>query len=196
MATYDIYVMDINGRNTRLLTNNSVTDRMPAWSPDGAWIVFSSDTRGDGGHDLYKIRPDGSGLTLLYSNGERNSHPRWSPDGKIIVFTGGSSSDGATWEIERLDVATNEVDLADQQHGQGLVADVRAGRRADLPDRRRRSFRDCAHEHRRGEQPHPLRRRGLRVGRKLQPIGRFDHVQFGCERARRNLSDERRWQRK
>ncbi|MEP7293211.1 MAG: DUF5050 domain-containing protein, partial [Chloroflexota bacterium] len=106
---YDIYVMDINGRNTRRLTSNTVTDRVPAWSPDGEWIAFSSDTRGDGGHDLYQVRADGSDLQELYSNGERNSSPRWSPDGRYLVFTGGRTDDAATWEIQRLDLETDEL---------------------------------------------------------------------------------------
>ncbi len=106
---YDIYVMDSNGRSTHRVTNNSVTDRLPSWNPDGSWIAFSSDTRGDGSYDLYQVHPDGSGLKLLLSNGDRNHNPRWSPDGKVIVFTGGHTDDGATWEIGKLDLQTNEV---------------------------------------------------------------------------------------
>jgi Tol biopolymer transport system component len=106
---YDIYVMDSNGRNTRRLTENSVTDRMPTWSPDGEWIAFSSDVRGDGAHDLYRVRADGSDLEELYSNGERNSDPRWSGDGQSLVFTSGRANNAATWEIFRLELESGEV---------------------------------------------------------------------------------------
>ena len=147
---YDIYVMDSDGGNARRLTDNAVTDRMPAWSPDGQWIVFSSDTRGDGSHDLYAIHPDGSDLRQLYSDDERNSSPRWSTDGKLDrvherehrpTARRGKSS-GWTWR-------RRDRDRADAQRREGLVAGVRARRQADLPDGRRRSRGDCAHEHRR-----------------------------------------------
>jgi TolB protein len=106
---YDIYVMDINGRNTRRLTENSVTDRVPAWSSDSEWIAFSSDTRGDGAHDLYRVRADGTDLQEWVSNGMRLGYPRWSADDRYIVFTGGSVSDASTWEIWRLDLQTDEL---------------------------------------------------------------------------------------
>lgn len=102
----DIYVMDIEGRNQRRLTDNDAQDRLPDWSPDGAWIVFSSDVRGDGTYDLYAIRPDGTDLRRVFEDDERSSQPRYSPDGGYLVFTTGGALDGSTWEIGRLNLAT------------------------------------------------------------------------------------------
>ncbi|MFN8448214.1 MAG: hypothetical protein U0521_06400 [Anaerolineae bacterium] len=106
---YDIYVMNSDGSNIRRLTANAVTDRTPAWSPDGAWIVYSSDTRGDGGHDLYRVSADGGEPEVLFSDGARNSNPRWSADGGSILFAGGQPNDASTWEIKRLDVGSGDV---------------------------------------------------------------------------------------
>ncbi|MBZ0275644.1 MAG: protein kinase, partial [Anaerolineae bacterium] len=67
---WDIYVMPTDcdtlpggcEANIHAVTHNMIFDRLPAWSPDGEWIVFSSDTRNNGNFDLYRIRPDGSDL--------------------------------------------------------------------------------------------------------------------------------------
>ncbi|MBL8164537.1 MAG: serine/threonine-protein kinase [Anaerolineae bacterium] len=105
---FDIYVMDIDGKNLKQLTDNTVLDRIASWSPNGEWLVFSSDTRNDETYDLYQMRADGSELHPIFSNGARNSHPRYSPDGRYIVFTTGTADDGATWEIGRLDLQTDD----------------------------------------------------------------------------------------
>src|SRR4051812_48601207 len=38
-------------------------DYDPAWSPDGAWIVFTSERAGSA--DLFRVRPNGAGLERL-----------------------------------------------------------------------------------------------------------------------------------
>ncbi|RFU49794.1 hypothetical protein D0B32_00985 [Paraburkholderia sp. DHOC27] len=72
----------------------------PSWSPDGKWLVLSSDTGSDWrGHNLpvgwertqessiYIIRPNGSGWKKIASNpGFDEGSPAWSPDGKHVVF--------------------------------------------------------------------------------------------------------------
>lgn len=106
---YDIFLMDISGENLQKLTNNYITDRLPAWSPDGEWIVFSSDNKGDDNLDLMRMRSDGSDLQVVYSDGKRNSHPRYSPDGEWIVFTTGDPGDGSTWDVAKLELASDQL---------------------------------------------------------------------------------------
>jgi Tol biopolymer transport system component len=86
-----------------------VVDRLASWSPDGQWIIFSSDVRSDGNLDIYRMRPDGSDLQVVYSSAERKSHPRYSPDGRYIVFTSGDQTDARTWEILRYDLENGSV---------------------------------------------------------------------------------------
>ncbi len=108
---FEIYVMDSDGFNVEKLTSNDHRDRLPAWSPDGNWIIYSSDTRGDGTLDLYRVSPDGGRPEQLLSNGRRNSHPRYSPDGRYIVFTTGDAQDATNWDIARFDTQTEDVVL-------------------------------------------------------------------------------------
>lgn len=58
----ETYVMDINGRNKKNLTNHPAWDVGPQWTPDGRILFTSNRGRGD---DLYIISPDGTGLKNL-----------------------------------------------------------------------------------------------------------------------------------
>jgi TolB protein len=106
---FEIYVMNSNGQNVVQLTDNAWVDRLAAWSPDGEWVIFSSDVRGDGNFDLYRVRSDGTQLEEVFTSAARKSHPRYSPDGRYIIFTSGSANDAATWEIMRLDTTSGEI---------------------------------------------------------------------------------------
>ena len=83
----EIYVMDADGKNTRRLTNNRKRDLSPSWSPDGKWIVFSADRKGDDvNHEIYVMDADGKNTRRLTNNRVDDLSPSWSPDGKHIVF--------------------------------------------------------------------------------------------------------------
>jgi TolB protein len=67
-------------------TDNRTTDGLPAWSPDGSKIAFSSNQSDN--YEIWTMNADGSGRTKLTTRQSRNFLPRWSPDGSKIVFTG------------------------------------------------------------------------------------------------------------
>jgi tRNA A-37 threonylcarbamoyl transferase component Bud32/WD40 repeat protein len=109
---FEIYLVNRGGGQLTQLTNNAITDRLPAWSPDGEWIIYSADVRGDETFDLRRVRVDGSADELVFSNLQRNSHARYSPDGRYIVFTTGADPRSAlTWEIALLDTVSGEYRL-------------------------------------------------------------------------------------
>ena len=89
----DIYVMDDDGRNAKMLVK-SVDGRYlawPVWSPDGKQIAFLQDPPGapkwPQKSNIYIINSDGTG-EFRVTEGDDNEHiASWSPDGKYLVFT-------------------------------------------------------------------------------------------------------------
>lgn len=66
-----------------------------AWSPNNAWIAFSSiaaenlaPEKGSGsrGGCLFVMRDDGSGLKRLNLVGPEFGHPSWHPDGRRVLY--------------------------------------------------------------------------------------------------------------
>lgn len=88
----EIYVMDQDGGSLRRVTHDDGNDTMPAISPDGRWVVYSTDRAGNGmklwiqsledsGDEGRLLEPDRAHLRGL------DMHPRFSPDGTWVVFT-------------------------------------------------------------------------------------------------------------
>lgn len=88
----NIWRMDTDGTNGVQLT--TLGGDLPAISPDGTKIVFSSSR--DGNEEIYVMNADGTGQTRLTSDPAGDSTPAWSPDGTTIAF--GSDRTGA-WQI-------------------------------------------------------------------------------------------------
>jgi len=82
---WDIYRMNADGSQQVQLTNESANELEPAWSPDGAKVVFLSDINGKN-FDLYIMNVDGSDIKQLTKDSANETEPAWSPDGKQIIF--------------------------------------------------------------------------------------------------------------
>jgi len=81
----DLFVVKIDGSQSRRLTDDEFRDRSPVWSPDGQRLAFYSDRSGS--YQLWLIRPDGSGLEEVTDvSGGTVTMPIWSPDGKRIAY--------------------------------------------------------------------------------------------------------------
>lgn len=84
LGNQEIYVMNPDGSDQQRLTNNAALDDLPAWSPDGTRIAFTS--RRKGSSDIFVMNGDGTEVTRVTRFTELAFHPSWSPDGKQIAF--------------------------------------------------------------------------------------------------------------
>ena len=87
-----IYTMDLTaGAAPKRLTNLTVGEFMPTWSPDGNSIAFVT-WASSGGH-IYKVAASGGAPQQLTQRAAYYSSPVFSPDGSKIVFTSASIDD-------------------------------------------------------------------------------------------------------
>ncbi|MEO2005219.1 MAG: hypothetical protein ABGY41_14110 [Candidatus Poribacteria bacterium] len=96
-ARYDLFVMNADGTSRRRLTRfQTKCGYNPAWTPDGARIVFEVyDERADDGEILHVIDRNGDNLRPLPHHGHRDTEPSWyapplgvQPAGKGVVVWG------------------------------------------------------------------------------------------------------------
>ena len=92
----EIYVMNADGSGQTRLTNNSVRDDVPTWSPDGRTIAFVR--RNGGTSSINLMNADGTNVRQITTFNSSNSSITWSPDGTKIAF--GGSSDIFTINVD------------------------------------------------------------------------------------------------
>jgi Tol biopolymer transport system component/serine/threonine protein kinase len=105
---WDIYISSVNGTTTFNLTQNDISDRFPAWSPDGTRIVFVSDRGGN--DDIWVMDADVTNAEQLTDNRNPDTVPVWSPDGEQIAFV---SIRSGNWEVYVMDAdGDNEENIS------------------------------------------------------------------------------------
>jgi hypothetical protein len=98
---HDVVVLDINGRQTAQLSTDG-SDTAPTWTPDGRYVIFSSDRSGIA--NLYAHDAAGGQLRQLTNVPGGAFQPEVSPDNRFIYFSA-YHADG--FHIERM--ALNET---------------------------------------------------------------------------------------
>jgi len=97
-----LYMAAADGSNEHPLVTPADIDYDPAWSPDGASIVFTSERNGSA--DLYRVKSDGTGLERLTDSPAYDDQAAFSPDGKHLVFV--STRAGGTADLWMMDLQT------------------------------------------------------------------------------------------
>jgi hypothetical protein len=86
-ASYEIYVIDIDGTNLIQLTNNTILDGHPGWSPDDARIVYASFRDAGQASIVIMEAETGNEIEDLTDPGVDDNDPDYLPDGRIIFKT-------------------------------------------------------------------------------------------------------------
>ena len=80
---YDLYTINADGSRRRQLTDTTVDEYRPAWSPNARRIAYQ--VYGNADSDIFTIMADGSGRRRLTDNDVDDLDPAWSPTGKRIA---------------------------------------------------------------------------------------------------------------
>jgi len=87
-----IFVIDLASRETTQVTDGDFHDGYPAWSPDGAHIVFSSNRNADWDVEIdsqiWEVDSAGGDPGLLVKQRGSWARPVYSPTGKQLAFLG------------------------------------------------------------------------------------------------------------
>ena len=83
----DIWIVPAKGGEARRLTAHPAYDANPVWSPDGAWIAFSSDRAGN--DDVYALPVAGGELRRLTWNSAPDVPSSFTPDSRAVLFRSG-----------------------------------------------------------------------------------------------------------
>lgn len=82
---WDVFLYEASSGIVRSLAAHAALDYDPTFSPDGNWIVFTSERRGN--PDLWTINSDGDSLPILLTPGDSmQDAAAFSPDGRTIAF--------------------------------------------------------------------------------------------------------------
>jgi Tol biopolymer transport system component len=84
-SNLDIYLFPQQGKTPKRLTDHPALDYNPVISPDGRWLVFTSERRGN--PDLYALDLESGGEPhLLVDSDALEDQAAFSPDNKFIYF--------------------------------------------------------------------------------------------------------------
>jgi Tol biopolymer transport system component len=79
-----LYVMQADGTNARIVSDSLELQGAPTWASDGQSITSAADDHGV--PHLYRVPLDGHSPTLFVK--EYSVDPAWAPDGRFVVYSG------------------------------------------------------------------------------------------------------------
>ena len=104
-GAWNIFTVDLDGKNRQQLTDDGSINKRPHWSPDGTQIAFRSDRSGS--QDIWIMNADGSDQRPLISLPDDQNTGAWSPDGATFAYHGDAGTGVAS--IYMFDLATEQT---------------------------------------------------------------------------------------
>jgi TolB protein len=95
-VTKELYIMDYDGYNPRRVTVNNSINIMPAWSPDGRSLAYTSFKR-PASPDLYVASVFEGKNTNITNGAGQVSSASFSPDGKRLAYAVSRSGNTDIW---------------------------------------------------------------------------------------------------
>lgn len=83
---WDIWVMNSDGANQTMVTSGTGDKTDASFSPDGLWIVYSSNEGGSDFANLFVVPASGGSSVRVTNFNGYDGAPSWSSDGNRIVF--------------------------------------------------------------------------------------------------------------
>lgn len=107
----DVYHVPGPGSEPRRLTEHPGLDYDPALSPDGRWVVFTSERRGSPDLFVLDLR-DGGAPRLLVDSPAMEDQAAFAPDGRTLYFVGSATGDAEVYRIPFTPERTRSMDGA------------------------------------------------------------------------------------
>ncbi|MEC7932445.1 MAG: hypothetical protein VX218_09155, partial [Pseudomonadota bacterium] len=81
-----LMMANLDGSNERKLLVDTDYEYNGTLSPDGQWLIFTSERRGDGQSDIFRARADGTGIAPVITTDSMDDAAVLSPDGRTLAF--------------------------------------------------------------------------------------------------------------
>jgi Ca2+-binding RTX toxin-like protein len=109
---FEIFTMTDTGTASLQLTNNTVADRFPDWSPSGQRIAWTQ------AGDVLTMASDGTGVVNLTADiADVAEKPAWSTDGATIVFVRTIAGHMEIWRMSAVDGSGKQALVSFQMAG-------------------------------------------------------------------------------
>ncbi|PIG83964.1 hypothetical protein AARAC_008642 [Aspergillus arachidicola] len=102
-GTSELYISDIDAGNERPLLSDPVFEYHASFSPDGQWVLFTSERNGDGNSDIWRVHTNGSPLQPLVIIPAVEDAVVLSPNGRHAAYV---ATEGMIANIWVLDLVT------------------------------------------------------------------------------------------
>ncbi len=110
--TMTIFMVDADGKNEHALFTPGGLEYSPRYSPDGQWIVYTSERNGLA--DIYRVHPDGTGVERLTDHVAFDDQGALSPNGRTLAFV--STRAAGTADIWLMDIASKTYTNLTKHH--------------------------------------------------------------------------------